>query len=108
MDISKEQYKIVFTNDSIIEMDNIYNYISKNLKSFNSAKKLMKKIDNAIEHLKYMPKIHRIIKRSLNPKFEYRKIVINNYIIIYLVSENEKKVYIMHIYYCRSNYLNNI
>lgn len=44
MDISEKQYKIVFTNDCIQEMDDIYNYILKKLYSSNSAKSLMKKL----------------------------------------------------------------
>ena len=42
MDISKKQYKIVFTSDCIKEMDYIYNYISSNLYAEKSSKELMK------------------------------------------------------------------
>lgn len=39
MDI-KQNYKVVFTNDAIIDMDNTFNYISKNLNSPRAAKNL--------------------------------------------------------------------
>ena len=39
MDINnKEVYKIIFTNDAIIEMKDIFNYISKELCAPNAAK----------------------------------------------------------------------
>ena len=38
-------------------------------------------------------------------KRQYRRLVVNNYIILYTVDEKEKIVYIAHIYYGGRNYL---
>ena len=48
MDISKNNYKIVFTNDSIYEMEDVYNYISRKLYATNNAIKLMRQIEDEI------------------------------------------------------------
>lgn len=105
MDISDEQYKIVFTNDCKNEMDFIYNYISNNLYASNSANKLMETIEEKIQNLKFMPKIYPVIKRYDKLSMEYRKILIDNYVIVYTISESAKVVYIVHIYYSGNNYL---
>ena len=66
---------------------------------------MRKKINDSIEELKYMPKAHAIIKKYDSLEMEYRRIVINNYVIIYTVDEENHKVYIVNIYYGRSDYL---
>ena len=108
MNISKEQYKIVFTNDSINEMDSIYQYISQKLFASNSSKRLMNKVDKTIQTLKYMPRAYSVVKIHPELELEYRRIVINKYIIIYTIAEEEKKVYITHMYYSGSNYLSKL
>jgi len=104
MAINDEQYKLIFTNDAIKEMDNIFYYISENLYATSSAQKLMSEIDDAIENLKYMPKAYSVIKEHL--QMEYRRVIVKKYVIIYTIDEEEKKVNIMHIYYGGRDYFN--
>lgn len=108
MDISQKQYEIVFTNDCIREMDYIYNYISSKLYAEKSSKELMKNVQEAIEKLKNMPRIHMVIKKHNEVELEYRRIVIGNYVIVYTISEEERIIYVVHMYYGGSNYLNDI
>lgn len=89
-------------------MDYIYNYITTNLYAPKTAKELMKNVQQAIENLKIMPRIHSVIKKYSELDLEYRRIVIGNYVIIYTILENERRIYIVHMYYGGSNYLNNI
>lgn len=107
MDISKDNYKIVFTKDSIREMDSIYNYISNKLYAPSSAKKLMKQVEEEIQNLKHMPQKYGVIKQFPEIEMEYRRIVIKNYVIIYAISEIEHTIYVVHMFYGKSNYLNN-
>ena len=108
MGISENKYKIVFTNDSIEEMDSIYNYISKKLYAPNSARRLMAQVEEEIQSLEYMPQKYAVIKRFPEIDMEYRRIVIKNFVVIYTISEKEKIIYIVHMYYGRSNYLYNL
>ena len=108
MDISNESYKIFFTDNAILDMNNIFEYISKKLYLPNSARRLMKEINDRIENLKYMPKIYNVIKKNDLLENEYRKIVIKNYVIIYTINEYTKTVYIANLYYSRSNYFSKI
>ena len=38
---------------------------------------------------------------------KYRRMPVNNYVILYTINEPEKIVYVAHIYYGGRNYLNN-
>ena len=104
MDISNESCKIFFTDNAISDMNSIFEYISEKLYLPNSARKLMREINDKIENLKYMPKIYNVIKKNNFLKNEYRKIVIKNYVIIYTINESIKTVYIVNLYYSKSNY----
>lgn len=104
MNISKKQFKIVFTNDCKQEMDNIYNYISNNLYAPKAAKELMNKGETTVQSLKDMPEAYMAIKKYSELEMEYRRIVINNYVIIYTISEEKNSIYIVHMYYGGSNY----
>ena len=108
MDISKKQYRIVFTNDCKQEMDDIYHYISSKLYAPNSARKLMQNVEKTIMSLRKMPELYMVIKIDNRLNIEFRRIVINNYVIIYTISEEDKIIYIVHMYYGRSNYLNKL
>ena len=68
---TSKNFKIIFTTDCKKEIDDIYHYISQKLFAYNSAKKLMKKLEDIIENLKYMPESYPIIKEyeELNLKF---------------------------------------
>lgn len=63
------------------------------LKEKNIANKLVLNIMEKIKILEIFPFAHKILK-----KFEYRKFIIKNYVIIYKISLNEKTISILHIY----------
>lgn len=100
------QYKVIITPTAYKEIDHIYNYISENLYAENAAIELMRKIEEKIQKLKYAPKIHTEIEKINGLKRRYRRIVIKNFVILYTINEEEKIVYVSHIYYGRQNYLN--
>lgn len=45
---TSKNFKIIFTTDCKKEIDDIYHYISQKLFAYNSAKKLMKKLEDII------------------------------------------------------------
>lgn len=53
-----------------------------------------------------MPESYPIIKDYEELNLKYRKITIEKYIILYTISKTENIIYIVHMYYGRSNYLN--
>ncbi len=103
-----EKYEIEFTNECQREMRKIYNYISNNLYAENAAKKIMNKIEKLTNNLAYTPKLYAEIDKYKSTEMIYRKMPINNYLLLYTVDDENKKVYIVHMYYAGSDYINKI
>ena len=105
MDSKKEIYEIEFTEDARDEIREIYEYISKNLVNKEAAKRLMRKMRNSVMDLAESPRLYAKIEKKDRMKKEFRRIVVDNYIILYTIEKNKKTVYISHMYYGKRNYL---
>lgn len=55
-----------------------------------------------------MPEKYFVIKKYDELNLEYRRIVVNKYIILYTISEQNNTIYIVHMYYAGENYLDKI
>ena len=105
MDSKKEIYEIEFTEDARDEIRDIYEYISKNLVAEEAAKRLMRKMRQSVMDLAEAPKIYMKIEKKDKRKREFRRMVIDNFVVLYTIDENRKTIYISHMYYGRRNYL---
>lgn len=100
----ESKYTIKFTAKAEWDLDEIYNYISIELSAEDAAINLMDKIQFGIMSLKDFPlSCSYVLDKPLRSK-GYRKLIIGNYIVFYLVSELERQVVIMRILYGASNY----
>lgn len=104
MDTNK--YDVIIVPTAIKEIKRIYEYITDDLYAEKAAIVLMNKIENSINELAYAPKIHMKIEKLNELRKQYRRIVINNYIILYTIDDYNRTVYVSHVYYGRRNYLN--
>lgn len=102
-----KKYKVIITPTAYKEIDRIYSYITEDLYAENVAKKLMKKVEDAVQRLKYAPKIHKEIEKNDELKRIYRRIVIQNYVILYTIDEENCVVFVSHMYYQGRNYIDN-
>lgn len=84
----------------------MYKYISNTLKEKRIAQKILNEIENNILILKYIPYAFSIVDFNFKRKYEYRKLLIRNYLVIYRIDEKNKYVYIVKIIHIRKNYLN--
>lgn len=105
MNSKKEIYEIEFTEDCKYEITEIYEYISKKLVAENSAKKLMRKMRDSVMDLSEFPNLYMKIEKKDGHKREFRRMIIDNFVVLYTVDESNHKVYIAHMYYGRKNYL---
>jgi mRNA-degrading endonuclease RelE of RelBE toxin-antitoxin system len=69
---------------------------------------LRKKVIYNILLLENSPRIFVEIEKTDKTDRQYRRIVINNYIILYTIDEFEKVVYVAHIYYGGRNYIDDL
>ena len=105
MDSKKVLYEIEFTEDCRDEIREIYKYISENLVEKESAKKLMQKMKKSVMGLVEYPRLYSKIEKKNKRKRNFRKIVVDNYVILYTIDDNKKTIYISHMYYSGKNYL---
>ncbi len=80
--MNTNNFEIIVTNIAKHELEGIYEYISNSLLAIDAAKKLMKKIEQRILMLEGNPFSCREIKIKPNGD-TYRKLVIENYIVLY-------------------------
>lgn len=106
MDIKK--YKVIITPTAYNEINNIYDYITINLYAEEAAKNLMKKVEEKIQNLKISPKMYNEIEKIDEVKRTYRRLVINNYVILYTIDENNYTVFVSHMYYGGTNYMETV
>lgn len=99
------RYNIIIVPTAIKEINKIYEYIADDLYAEKATTILMNKIEKAINELTYAPKIHMEIEKINELRKKYRRIVIQNYMILYTIDDYSRTVYVSHVYYKRRNYL---
>lgn len=102
--MESEEYSLKFTPKAAEDLDVIYGYITNNLFALDAAEKLMDKIENSIRRLKDFPYSCSFVLDEPLKRRGYRKLIVDNYIVFYLVNEQESQVIIMRILYGASNY----
>ena len=93
----RKTYIIEFTEQCSIELRDIYLYIQNNSNNEVEAKRLMQKIEKQVKGLM------KETRKYLRYKYEgiekcYRKIVIGNITILYRANDENKIVYVAHVY----------
>ena len=99
-------YKLDYLPLALQDMVDIAKYISQDLGNPIAAEKLVDEMIEAADKLvdfPYLYAIHQLVK-PLN--YEYRKLIINNYIMFYRVDEKNKQVTISRVIYARREYEN--
>ena len=102
-----KKYKVIITPTAYKEINKIYDYITDDLYAENAAKRLMNKVEQEVQRLKDTPKIHTEIEKFDELKRIYRRIVVDNYVILYTIDEDNEVVFVSHMYYGGRNYMNN-
>ena len=100
------EYSVKLTAEFLEEIEEICNYISNKLKNIDASNRLREKVIYNILLLEKSPKMYAEIERIDRTERQYRRMVVNNYVILYTIEEKEKIVFIAHIYYGGRNYLN--
>ncbi len=106
MDSKNEIFEVEFTDECIKEMTGIYEYISNNLKEDNAAKQLMTEVTYRVLDLANAPELYMKIGKVDRLKRQYHRMVVKNYVILYTIDFEKRKVYISRMIYGRRNYLN--
>ena len=102
--MESRNYRIKFTPIASEDLEEIYRYISKELHAEGAAVNLLEKIEQSVMRLKDYPFSCNYVEDEFLKQKGYRKLIINNYIVFYLIDEEKEQVNIMRILYGRQKY----
>jgi len=99
-------YKVIPRDEFEDELDQIEEYVSEELYNPDAAERIVDSIYKAVDYLEDFPKLHPIYEVIQNEGYvyEYRRIVKGNYSVLYYINEDEKTVYLAHIYNHRQKF----
>ncbi|RJX28092.1 MAG: type II toxin-antitoxin system RelE/ParE family toxin [Dethiobacter sp.] len=102
--MSENSYSLKFTPKASEDLEQIYSYIAGKLFAEIAADNLLERIESSIMRLKSFPYSCSFVFDEPLKNRGYRKLIVDNYVVFYLVNELEKQVVIMRILYGAQNY----
>lgn len=100
------RYNIDITEPAEYDLRQIGKYISEELLEPQLASKVIDKIASTIFSLEEMPSRHALVRDERLAQQGIRKIMMDNYIVFYIISEEIKTVTIIRILYSRRDWIN--
>ena len=97
-------YKLEYLPVALHDMSEISEYISKELKNPQAAVKLAEKFIESAEALRNFPYVNQVYQPIRPLKHEYRKVIVDHYLMFYTVDEESKTITIMRVIYARRKY----
>ena len=94
-----DKYEVMLYPKAFRDIDDIYAYIALDKLSPENARGQTDRIWIALKKLEIFPEVHqdRVMGRYAGKG--YKQLVIDNYIAIYKIDENKKRVYVVTIQY---------
>ncbi len=100
------KYTIFVAKRATADMESIFQYISTEFNSENSARNTIIKIREKIEIIGKNPFAYAVIDNPMNIKKFYRRAVVQNYIIYYRVNPQVDRIDILRVLYNKRNFMN--
>ena len=94
-----EKYTVIYSPEAMDDLRSIYSYIAFKLKEPDIAKKLVDKIRNDIRKLDEQPERYAPVEWEPWKSMGMRKLLIGNYVVLYLTDNGQKEVSIIRIFY---------
>jgi toxin ParE1/3/4 len=102
--MAENKYSVEFTAKAVADLEQIYLYITNDLFNPYAAQRLLDKIEKQMMILRSFPFSSSVVQDTFLRKKGYRKLVVDNYLVFYLIDEIEKKVRIMRVLYGAQQY----
>lgn len=96
-------YSIEFSEIATNDLNDIFEYIAINLKSPQSAIKILSSIESAISSLQIMPERYHVYETKKWKERNLRVMTVDNYLVFYIPTHNNLKVTIIRILYSKRN-----
>ena len=98
------KYKVIISESAQKDIDSIFEYIYFTLNVPKAADRISSNIASSILNLQAFPQLCPLTNKTSSDGSPYRKLVVENYVIYYLLYENEKTVYISRVFDGRTDY----
>lgn len=94
-----DKYKVMINPRAIRELDNIYEYIANEKLAPENAKGQVDRIKKDVLSLDTFPQSHQERNEGRYAGKGYRQVLIDNYLAIFRIDEDNKVVYVVTIQY---------
>lgn len=98
-------YNVVITQQADRDLDQIPAYLTQQLFSEQAAAALVAQCTEVLEKLELFPNLFGAVRNVGQGGKEYRKFLMGNYVGVYRVQENEKRVIILRIFRGSQNHV---
>ena len=99
-----DRYDVKLYPKAVEDIDDIYAYIAKIRLAPGNAKRQTDRIWEAIKKLEFFPEAHQDRLEGYYARKGYKQLIVDNYIVIYKIDDNEKIVFVVTEQY-RGRYL---
>ncbi|MDR1051346.1 MAG: type II toxin-antitoxin system RelE/ParE family toxin [Deltaproteobacteria bacterium] len=100
------KYRVDVSESAENDLRDIVNYIIMQLSAPLAAKTLLETLEKSLFGLEDMPYSHQLVRDERLSILGYRKLIVKNYVIFFIINEDDKVVDIVRILYGRRNWLN--
>ena len=98
-------YKVIVSYEASIDLNNIVNYVYYSLKNPSAANHLLDMFENVVNSLAEFPRRHPVNDDPVLHAYGIRVVVVGNYLALYTVDEELKKVSIVRFMYRRRDWI---
>lgn len=99
-------YNIIVSESAIKDLDEIIKYIIEVLLNNKAASDFIDEVERKYIEVSKYPYMFELSRDYRLRKKGYHRVVINNYVILYLINDKSKEVIISGIFYGGQNYKN--
>lgn len=97
-------YQIHITSAAERDINRAVDYIEFSLKNPQAEEHLLDEADRQINALSDFPKKHSLVEDKLLAFWGIRFTQVNNYLVFYVISEEDKRVTVVRFLYAKSNW----
>ena len=98
-------YRLKISKSYDLDVDSCYDYIKDTLKNPKAADDLIAKIIDKLNKIRENPKIRPLVRDEYLAGLGYRLITVKNYMIFYIIGEDNKHLKIIRFLYCKRDWM---
>ena len=94
-----EKYEVQYSDEAMVDLEEIFSYIAFSLQAPVAAELQVNRIRAEIKSLCSMPERYMLVDWEPWHSMKMHRVIVDNYIVFYLVNDSEATVDIVRIFY---------